>query len=135
MTAPADPAEDLQRRAAAALSAFVDVTFDTDGSIRFDHSGALCSLRAVTLAPGLDVLSLTSVLAWDRPDSATLDARVAERNADLQFGAINVIRQPDGADVVLRYTFPAGGLDDDALTTMLALVLAGVESSRQGLVP
>ena len=37
--------------------------------------------------------------------------------------------------MVLRYTFPAAGLDDGALTTMLALVLAGVESSRQGLVP
>jgi len=128
-------AEDLQRRAAAALSAFVDVALDEDGSIRFDHSGALCSLRAVTLAPGLDVLSLTSVLAWDRPPSATLDERVAERNADLQFGTISVIRQHEGADVVLRYTFPAGGLDDDALTTMLALVLTGVESSRRGLLP
>lgn len=135
MTYASGPAEDLQRRAAAALSAFVDVALDEDGSIRFDHSGALCSLRAVTLAPGLDVLSLTSVLAWDRPPSATLDERVAQRNADLQFGAISVIRQSEGADVVLRYTFPAGGLGDDALTTMLALVLSGVESSRQGLLP
>ena len=46
-----------------------------------------------------------------------------------------MIRQHEGADVVLRYTFPAGGLDDDALTTMLALVLTGVESSRRGLLP
>lgn len=135
MTDPAESAADLQRRAAAVLSGFVDVTLDADGSVRFEHSGALCSLRAVTLAPGLDVLSLTSVLAWDRPPSAALDEKVAQRNADLQFGAISVLRQPEGADVVLRYTFPAAGLDDAALTTMLLLVLAGIESSRQGLVP
>jgi len=39
------------------------------------------------------------------------------------------------ADVLLRYTFPASGLDDEALMTMLVLVLGGVEKAREGLLP
>jgi hypothetical protein len=35
----------------------------------------------------------------------------------------------------LRYTFPASGLDDEAMLTMLILVLAGVEKAREGLLP
>ncbi|NKV45409.1 di-trans,poly-cis-decaprenylcistransferase [Rhodococcus hoagii] len=60
-----DAAEALQERARAALAGFVAVESDDDGSLRFEYGGALCSLRAVTLADGLDVLSLTGVLAWD----------------------------------------------------------------------
>ncbi|QCQ93883.1 hypothetical protein [Rhodococcus sp. SGAir0479] len=126
-------AEALQERVRTALAGFVAVTADDDGSLRFEYGGALCSLRAVTLADGLDVLSLTGVLAWDRTLKPTLHKRVAERNAQAQFGAISVITRGKLADVVLRYTFPATGLDDAPLTTMLLLVLSGIEDARQGL--
>lgn len=128
-----DPAAALQDRARAALAGFVAVEADDDGSLRFEYGGALCSLRAVTLADGLDVLSLTGVLAWDRTAKPALHKRVAERNAHAQFGSISVITRGKLADVVLRYTFPATGLTDAPLATMLLLVLSGIEDARQGL--
>ncbi|MFD4469369.1 hypothetical protein ACFWPA_13870 [Rhodococcus sp. NPDC058505] len=131
----ADAADALQGRARDTLAHFVAVTETADGSLGFEYGGALCSLRAVTLAPGLDVLALTAVLAWDRPTSTTLHRKVAGKNAALQFGLVSVITRGRFADVILRYTFPAAGLTDEALTTMLLLVLSGVEDSRQGLIP
>lgn len=130
-----DAATTLQERSRIALAGFVNVAETEDGSLGFEYAGALCSLRAVTLAPGLDVLALTAVLAWDRPLSATLHRRVGEKNASLQFGLVTVIPRGSLADVILRYTFPATGLADEALTTMLLLVLSGVDDSRQGLIP
>ncbi|RVW05048.1 hypothetical protein [Rhodococcus spongiicola] len=128
-----DAAEELQARAGATLGNFVAVEADDDGSLRFEYGGALCSLRAVTLAEGLDVLSLTGVLAWDCTVKPTLHKRVAERNSQVQFGTISVIMRGKYADVVLRYTFPATGLADAPLTTMLLLVLSGIEEARKGL--
>ncbi|MEU1526316.1 hypothetical protein ACIBEK_11240 [Nocardia fusca] len=130
------PDLELQARAGAGLGLYdIDVRVDNDGSLRFDFQGALCSLSAFTLTPGLDVLSLTCVLAWDRPLKPQLHKRVAERNASLQFGSIALIAHDKLADVILRYTFPAAGLDDMALTTMLLLVLGGAGEARKGLLP
>ncbi|WP_459549820.1 hypothetical protein [Nocardia sp. X0981] len=130
------PDLELQARAGAALGLYdIDVRVDNDRSLRFDFQGALCSLSAFTLTPGLDVLSLTCVLAWDRPLKPQLHKRVAERNVSLQFGSISVIPHGKLADVILRYTFPAAGLDDPALTTMLLLVLGGAGDARKGLLP
>ncbi|MFD3510317.1 YbjN domain-containing protein [Nocardia sp. NPDC058666] len=111
----------------------IDVRVDADGSLGFEYDGALCSIRAVTLAPGLTVLSLTSVLAWDRPLKPQLYKRVAERNNEIQFGSVTLIARGKLGDVILRYTFPAEGLDDTALTTMLLLALSGASKARQGL--
>ena len=128
-------AQQLQTRAQELLAPLMDVRVTEDDSLGFEYGGALCSLRAVTLSPGLDVLTLTCVLAWDRPLRAALTRRVADRNNALQFGSITVIGHGKLADVIMRYTFPATGLHDEALTTMLLLVLSGADRSRQGLVP
>ncbi|KQU02535.1 hypothetical protein HQ325_18160 [Rhodococcus sp. BP-349] len=125
----------LQDRARLALGQFADVSVGDDGSLGFSYAGALCSLRAVALSPGLEVLSLTAVLAWDRPSSGTLRGKVAVRNSESQFGSISLTTHGSQADVVMRYTFPASGLDDEPLMTMLVLVLSGVEKARVGLVP
>ncbi|OZC48676.1 hypothetical protein CH289_20100 [Rhodococcus sp. RS1C4] len=125
----------LQSRAELALSQYATVVVGEEGSLGFDYAGALCSLRSVALSPGLEVLSLTAVLAWDRPLKAALHKKVADRNADSQFGSISVNVHEKSADVLLRYTFPASGLDDEALMTMLVLVLGGVEKAREGLLP
>nr|WP_232851086.1 hypothetical protein [Nocardia acididurans] len=122
----------LTRAAAVLIRYEVDVRVE-DGALGFEFEGGLCSLRAVTLTPGLDVLTLTCVLAWDRTLKPQLHKRVAERNASLQFGSITVIAHDKLADVVLRYTFPAAGLSDDALTAMLLLVLSGAGEARKGL--
>ncbi|SDD72941.1 hypothetical protein [Rhodococcus tukisamuensis] len=131
----AETAELLQARAQEALSHFTEVRVSEDGSLGFEYAGALCSLRAVTLSPGLDVLSVTAVLAWDRPAKPALHKKVAEKNSMMQFGSITVITRGKLADVILRYTFPAAGLGDEALTTMLLLVLSGADQGRQGLLP
>ncbi|WP_372341891.1 CesT family type III secretion system chaperone [Nocardia sp. CC227C] len=128
-------AEELQARAGACLERYDVPVKVEDGGLGFQYEGALCSLRGVNLAPGLDVLTLTCVLAWDRPLKPQLHKRVAERNAGLQFGSITVIGHDKQADVILRYTFPAAGLDDEALATMLLLVLSGAGRARQGLLP
>jgi hypothetical protein len=129
-------ARELQAQAAACLrKCDVAVREEDGGALGFEFEGALCSLRGVTLAPGLDVLTLTCVLAWDRPLKPQLHKRVADRNNALQFGSLTIIAHEKLADVLLRYTFPAAGLDDDALATMLLLVLSGAGRARQGLVP
>ncbi|MCM6773634.1 hypothetical protein NDR87_09150 [Nocardia sp. CDC159] len=133
MSAPA--AEELQARAGACLARCDIAVRVEDGGLGFEFEGALCSLRGVNLADGLDVLTLTCVLAWDRPLKPQLHKRVADRNNALQFGSITVIGHEKLADVILRYTFPAAGLSDDALTTMLLLVLSGAGRARKGLVP
>nr|WP_228823621.1 hypothetical protein [Nocardia blacklockiae] len=125
----------MQARAGACLAGFdIDVRVE-DGGLGFEYDGALCSLRAVNLAPGLDVLTLTCLLVWDRPLKSQLHKRVADRNGELQFGSLTVKVRDKLADVMLRYTFPAAGLDDAALATMLLLVLAGAGEARKGLVP
>ncbi|AHH20579.1 hypothetical protein NONO_c58020 [Nocardia nova SH22a] len=129
-------AAELQARAADCLRGCdIAVRVEDGDALGFEFEGALCSLRAVTLAPGLDVLSLTCVLAWDRPLKPQLHKRVADRNNDLQFGSLTIIAHEKLADILLRYTFPAAGLADDALTTMMLLALSGAGRARQGLVP
>ena len=125
----------LQSRAEVALSQFATVAVGEEGSLGFDYAGALCSLRSLELSPGLEVLSLTAVLAWDRPLKASLHKKVADRNAESQFGSISINVHEKMADVLLRYIFPASGLDDEALMTMLGLVLGGVEKARENLLP
>ncbi|MGC0364647.1 hypothetical protein ABH922_002631 [Rhodococcus sp. 27YEA15] len=130
-----DNAALLQQRAAASLAHFASVDVAPDGSLGFQYAGALCSIQAMNLSDGLDVIAMTCVLAWDRPVSAALHRKVADRNRTIQFGSIAVFAHGSLADVILRYTFPAAGLDDEALTTILLLVLGGADSARQGLIP
>lgn len=133
MSSAVTPADELQARAGALLTPFADVRVEDDGSLAFHYAGALCSLRAVNLSDDLDVLSLVCVLEWDRTTQPGLAARIADRNDVVQFGTLQLVEHGDKVDVLLRYTFPAAGLTDDALTTMLLLVLSSAETSRQGL--
>lgn len=135
MTDQLTPAEELQLRAKTLLKRYgVDVR-EEEGALGFEYEGALCSLRGVNLSPGLDVLALMCILAWDRPSKPQLHKRVAERNAALQFGTLTVISREKQADVILRYTFPAAGLEDEPLATILLLTLSGASRARQGLLP
>jgi hypothetical protein len=134
VNAAVTPADELQARAGSLLAPLAEVEVKPDGSLGFDYGEMLCSLRAMNLTDGLDVLSLICVLAWDRPADATLSARIVAGNDLLQFGTIAVSEHDGKADVLLRYTFPAAGLHDEALATMLFLVLSGAEDSRTALV-
>ena len=125
----------LRERIAVALTPFVDVrrpsaSGNGDGSFGFDYGAVPFALQVVTLTEGLDVVSVTGVLAWDLPLDADTRTRVAAAADALQFGSIHLIERDADADVVLRYSFPATGLDDTALTTMLLLVLDGAAEAR-----
>lgn len=133
MTAAVTPAEELQARAGSLLASLTDVEVKSDGSLGFVYAGTLCSLRGMSLADGLDVLSLVCVLAWDLPVDPQLYRTIVDGNDTLQFGTIAVSEHDGQADVLLRCTFPAAGLADPALATMLFLVLSGADDSRQAL--
>jgi hypothetical protein len=125
----------LRDRIAAALTPFVQLRTPVaedngDGSFGFDYGAVPFALQVVTLTEGLDVVSLTGVLAWDLPLGDEVRNRVATAAEALQFGSIHVIERESVADVIVRYSFPATGLEDSPLTTMLLLVLDGVAEAR-----
>lgn len=122
MSGPVDEALDAAR---TALQGYVDVSTDDDGSLAFLHSGVPCAAQAVELAPGLVVLSMTCVLAWDLAPGPDLDARVARLGSQVQFGGLGVVARENTADVTLRYAFPSAGLAPEALATLLLLVVSG----------
>ncbi len=122
MSGPVDEVRDAAR---SALQGYVDVTTDDDGSLSFQHSGVPCAVQAVELAPGLLVLSMTCVLAWDLAPGPDLDARVARLGSQIQFGGLGVVAREHTADVTLRYAFPSAGLAPEALATLLLLVVSG----------
>ncbi|MFZ3393487.1 hypothetical protein TVH25_09475 [Rhodococcus sp. 7Tela_A2] len=126
----------LRDRISAALTPFVQLRTpgaedNGDGSFGFDYGAVPFALQVVTLTEGLDVVSLTGVLAWDLPLGDEVRNRVATAAEALQFGSIHVIERESVADVIVRYSFPATGLEDSPLTTMLLLVLDGVAEARE----
>jgi hypothetical protein len=118
-----DPAAALIARTAQVLATEVSVQPGDDNSLTVYYQGTVVSMRALSLAPGLDVLSLTQVLAWDLPVTDQLRTDVDEASGASNFGTVKLTIHEVTADVLLHYTFPAGTLSDDALRTMLMMVL------------
>ncbi len=139
---------DLQPRLAAVLDGFVDAaTPEPDGALTVRHDGTIASLRVVTIAEGLELVSLTQILAWDLPLDAKLRTAVAEhahgtllgtvslaaKSGDKQIAAGAKRNSRKAADVLLRYNFPAAGLTDEALRTLILLVLSAGADIRRAL--
>ena len=125
----------LADRVAGALAAVMPVETTDDGAITVRHDGTVASLRAVTIADGLEMVSLTQMLAWDLPTGTDLRKNVAALAHTTMLGTVTMAEQPGGkADVMLRYNFPAGGLEDEALQTLVLMVLAGGAAARQALI-
>jgi hypothetical protein len=131
----------LQERLTTALSGVLSVTGESDGALTVHHGGTLASLRVVTIADGLDLVSLNQVLAWDLSLDKKLRDRVAEHARGTQLGTVSLVEKVGEkaaghnsgkrADVLQRYNFPGTGLADDALRTLVLLVLdRGVEIRR-----
>ncbi|MBN9102576.1 MULTISPECIES: hypothetical protein [unclassified Pseudonocardia] len=116
--------------AQAALENFHDVTADDDGSLTFAHGGVLCVVQGIELEEGLPVLNLTCVVAWDLPLETDVPTRVAMGAGEGLFGTPRVIRGEKGWDVTLRYAFPAAGLDEKAMGTLLMLVVGNASTLR-----
>lgn len=126
---------DMLAVARAALERFHDVTVDDDGSLTFAHGGVVCALQGLDLEDGLPVLNLTCVVAWDLPAESDVPSQVALGLGEGLFGTARVIRGDAGWDVTWRYAFPASGLDEKAMGTLLMLVVSGASSLRAALLP
>lgn len=116
------------------LAGVIPVQIEDDGALTVRHDGTVASLREVTIAEGLEMVSLTQVLAWDLPLTVDLRKRVAAQANKTTLGTVALAEQPGKhADVMLRYNFPVGGLRDEALQTLVLMVLAGGADVRRAL--
>lgn len=127
----------LLQRLAGVLGDVVAVEVEADGALTVSYQGTVASLRAVTIAEGLEMVSVTQVLAWDLVPNADLRKRVAALTHATMLGTVTLVGQPGAgtarkrADVMLRYNFPGAGLGDDALRTLILMVLAaGADAHR-----
>lgn len=135
----------LQERLASILGEVLVVQEESDGALTVHHDGTIASLRVVNVAEDLDLVSLTQILAWDLPLTKKIGDQVARQARDSNFGSVSLIEKINdkavqrnsskgtakSADVMLRYNFPGGGLTDDALRTLILLVLdTGAEMRR-----
>ena len=127
----------LQERLASILRDVVPVEEEPDGGLTVRHNGTFASLRVVNIVEGLDLVSLTQVLAWDLPLTKKIGDLVAQHARNTNFGSVTVVEKVNAkavqrnsgksaaktVDVMLRYNFPGAGLTDDALRTLILLVL------------
>jgi hypothetical protein len=132
----------LPERLVTVLDEILPTKQEEDGAITVHHDETFASLRVVTIGEGLDMVSLTQVLAWDLPLDSKIRAKVAKQASDTLLGTVSLVEKSAGAkrdsgktaDVLLRYNFPASGLTDDALRTLILMVLATGADVRRALV-
>ena len=133
---------ELSERLGTVLEEILPVTREDDGALTVKHGETFASLRVVTIAEGLEMVSLTQVLAWDMPLDNKIRAKVAKHAHDTLLGTVSMVEKIGAAkgnarktgDVLLRYNFPAAGLTDDALRTLVLMVLAIGADVRRALV-
>jgi hypothetical protein len=113
----------LQERLLAVLSDVLPVDAESDGALTVHHRGTIASLRAVPINEDLDLVSLTQVLAWDLVASKKVRDTVAEQAQSTLLGSVNLVTKGRSADVLLRYNFPGNGLNDEALRTLILMVV------------
>jgi hypothetical protein len=110
---------------------------EDDGALTVHHDHTFASLRVVAIAEGLEMVSLTQILAWDLPLDNDIRDKVGRLAHDTVLGTVSLAEQVAGggsADVTLRYNFPAAGLTDEALRTLLMMVLSTGVDVRQTLI-
>jgi L-aminopeptidase/D-esterase-like protein len=125
---------ELGARLAEVLTAVVPVEVEPDGALTVRYEGTFASLRAVTIAEDIEMVSVTQVLAWDVPVNADLRKRVAAQAQSMMLGTITCVESGKHGDVMLRYNFPGEGLADSALQTLVLMVLAGGADTRRALI-
>lgn len=146
--------DSLRERLASALSEVLTVVEESDGALTVSQPGAVASLRVVTIAEGLEMVSLTQPLAWDLPLNAKVRERVSRQASKTLLGTVALVEKlvdtsangasaksstrksavKKSADVLLRYNFPGAGLSDEALRTLILMVLAAGADARAALV-
>jgi hypothetical protein len=128
-----DDVAQLQRRLKAVLEDVVPVTEEDDGALTVRHDGTLASLRVVSVADDLDLVSLSQILAWDIPVDRRVRTKIAEYARDTMLGTVALVEKKRIGEVLLRYNFPGNGLSDDALRTLILMVLSTGADLRRGL--
>jgi hypothetical protein len=146
------PPNGLLERLSSALGEVMTVT-EEDDALTVIRGGLVASVRVVTIAEGLELVSLTQPIAWDLPLTNKIRERVSAHAARTMLGSIVLVEKlvespvngssakgatrrsvaKKTADVLLRYNFPAAGLSDDALRTLILMVLATGEDVREEL--
>lgn len=131
----------LQQRLASVLGEILPIEEEPDGALTVRHDGTFASLRVVTIVEDLDLISLTQVLAWDLPLNKKIRDQIADQSHNTLLGSVALVEKGGDAsakrnsgktaDVMLRYNFPGSGLTDDALRTLVLMVLTkGAEIRR-----
>ncbi|GAB7143385.1 hypothetical protein [Mycobacterium riyadhense] len=137
----------LQERLASILRDILSVEEEADGGLTVRHDGTFASLRVVTIVEDLDLVSMTQILVWDLPLTKKIRDQVAKQARDTNFGSVTMVEKiadkavqrnsgkgaAKTADVMLRYNFPGAGLTDDALRTLILLVLDTGAQMRRAL--
>ena len=122
-------------RLATVLGSVMTVVADDD-ALTVTHDGTVASLRLVTITDGLEMISLTQPLAWDLLLDNDIRDRVGAHATATMLGTVVLVPRAEGkADVMLRYNFPAAGLGDDALRTLIMMVLSTGVDVRADLMP
>ncbi|MEB3049195.1 hypothetical protein KV112_05450 [Mycolicibacter sp. MYC123] len=125
----------LTDRLATVLAEVLSTDAEEDGALTVRFEGTLASIRVVTVAEGLELVSFTQVLAWDLPLDDGLRERATEQGRLSQLGTVTLVeKDAQSADALLRYNFPGSGLSDDALSTFVLLVLAKGVDIRDALI-
>jgi hypothetical protein len=123
----------LQQRLRQVLDGVVTVREEDDGALTVSHDGTLASLRVVGVAEGLELISLSQILVWDVPLDRGIRARISEQARNVMFGTVMLIEKKRIGEVLLRYNFPGSGLTDEALRTLILMVLSTGSSVRRAL--
>jgi hypothetical protein len=126
----------LQEHLRSALEEVLPIEEEDDGAITVQHGHTYASLRVVTIAEDLEMVSLTQILAWDLRLDNKVRATLAELAHDTLLGTVSLADKGAGTtgDVLLRYNFPAAGLTDEALRTLILMVLSAGADARRALV-
>ena len=144
----------LLQRLSTALGEVSSVIAEDDDALTITVDGSVASVRVVAIAEDLEMVSLTQPLAWDLPLTNKIRDRVSDHASRTMLGTVVLVEKlvetatngatPKGAarrrpakkvaDVMLRYNFPAAGLTDEALRTLILMVLATGADVRRDLV-
>lgn len=121
----------LQERLLTVLGEVLPVDAESDGALTVHHGGTIASLRVVPITEDLDLVSLTQMVAWDLVLNKKIRDNVAEQSHSTLLGSVTLVEKGKSADVMLRYNFPGNGLNDEALRTLILMVLdKGAEIRR-----
>ncbi|MBV9512985.1 MAG: hypothetical protein JO280_02915 [Mycobacteriaceae bacterium] len=123
----------LAQRLREVLTSVLPVTEEDDGALTVRHDGTLASLRVVSIADGLELISLSQILAWDVPMDRQIRIKIAEQARDSMLGTVILIEKKRMGEVLLRYNFPGAGLTDEALCTLILMVLSKGADVRRAL--